>query len=142
MNFKAIGDYQVYEDGTVVSVKGKKPKVLKWRYHAHGYKTVCLRIDNKEQYWLIHRLVATLFIPNPNNKPQVDHIDGNKENNNVNNLRWVTNLENRHNPNTEKNFLGHYHSKSNYTYERVIKGKTYYDDTYLKRRNTYVSLQK
>ena len=50
--------------------------------------------------FVIYRLVAELFIPNPDNKPCVDHIDGNKENNNVTNLRWVTYQENRNNTST------------------------------------------
>lgn len=50
----------------------------------------------------IHRLVALAFIPNNDNKEQVDHIDGNKSNNNVKNLRWSTAFENTHNPVTEE----------------------------------------
>ena len=72
-------------------------------------------------------MVATLFIPNPDNKPEVDHIDGNKANNAVSNLRWATTLENYHNKNTINNHITYDNPLRTYgPYKRVIKGKTYY----------------
>lgn len=50
--------------------------------------------------WALHYVVAVLFVPNPDNKPCIDHIDGNKHNNRADNLRWVTHKENCNNPNT------------------------------------------
>ena len=59
-----------------------------------GYERVNLKKDGIEKTMQVHRLVALAFLPNPQNKPEVNHIDENKENNNVDNLEWVTSKEN------------------------------------------------
>lgn len=60
-----------------------------------GYKKVSINnASGKRDTLSVHRLVAKAFVPNPENKPQVNHIDGNKENNNASNLEWVTHGEN------------------------------------------------
>ena len=61
----------------------------------NNYKKVSLKINGKFNTRGVHRLVALSFIPNPDNKPQVNHIDGNPSNNLVTNLEWVTNSENQ-----------------------------------------------
>jgi len=61
----------------------------------HGYLNVRLYKDKEFYDFRVHRLVAMSFIENVNNKPQVNHIDGDKTNNNVNNLEWVNNSENQ-----------------------------------------------
>ena len=72
-----------------------KEKILKQSDTTTGYKKVELCKDNeKRKSFKVHRLVAQAFIPNPNNKPEVNHIDGNKINNNIDNLEWVTSSEN------------------------------------------------
>lgn len=62
-----------------------------------GYITVRMNDGNGSKTFLIHRLVALAFIPNPENKPTVDHIDRNRTNNNVDNLRWATMSEQNNN---------------------------------------------
>lgn len=66
------------------------------------YLTVGLRKNGKQKHILVHRLVALAFVENPDDKPYVDHIDGNNHNNRADNLRWVTPLENSANPVTKK----------------------------------------
>lgn len=70
------------------------PKELKPAINTKGYKIVGLSINGKLSTKKVHRLVAECYIDNVNNKPQVNHIDGDKLNNNSNNLEWVTNSEN------------------------------------------------
>lgn len=71
-----------------------------WKSHpikqfiTSGYYFVSLRKDNEYHFRYVHRLVAQVFIPNPNNKPQVNHKNGDKKDNNVDNLEWVTESEN------------------------------------------------
>lgn len=72
------------------------------------YQCVTLSLNGKRRNFYIHRLVAMTFIPNPENKPCVDHIDCNVDNNNVTNLKWVTQRENVHNP------LTRIHAKENF----------------------------
>lgn len=60
-----------------------------------GYLRVYLSKNGKRKHHKVHRLVARAFIPNPENKPQVNHIDGNKKNNSITNLEWVTDEENK-----------------------------------------------
>ena len=94
------GLYKVSNLGRVSSChytnhKGKKPIILKSTLSSTGYRHVQL-YKNKKAYTVnVHRLVATAFIENPDDKPEVNHIDGNKSNNSVTNLEWVTTVENR-----------------------------------------------
>lgn len=88
------GLYQVSSAGEVRRLyKKAEPKTLKQHIY-HRYKYVCLSKKCKQIFKSVHRLVAETFIPNPNGKGQVNHINGNKLDNGVNNLEWVTQSEN------------------------------------------------
>ena len=88
-----------YEDLYLVSNIGNirrkgKDKNRKYNINKSGYVLVNLYNNGKYKNLLVHRLVALAFIPNPENKPEVNHKDGNKLNNNADNLEWVTEKEN------------------------------------------------
>ena len=91
------GLYQISNFGRVKSLNynhTKKEKVLCEKNHKSNYVTVMLCKNGENKNKSIHILVASAFIPNPNNYPCVNHIDGNKKNNNVDNLEWCTHKQN------------------------------------------------
>lgn len=77
-------------NGTAERRKGKK---LKPAQDKDGYLRVCLSRQGERHCYFVHRLVASAYIPNPKNRPTVNHIDGNKTNNHYKNLEWATQKE-------------------------------------------------
>ena len=97
--FDYTGMYQVSTKGNVRSLNYHSTgqvKELQQVKTKNGYLQVTLSKDNKATKFSVHRLVATAFIPNPDNKPTVNHIDEDKTNNYVENLEWATNGEQVH----------------------------------------------
>lgn len=99
-----IGFEGIYEVSSLGNVRGLQrivrgvvvpEKIMSPRVCVKGYKSVGLNKNGVQYHKSVHRLVANAFIPNPDNKPCVNHIDGNPSNNKIENLEWATHRENR-----------------------------------------------
>lgn len=85
----SLSDYSITEDGKVFNKKWGN--YVKPQPNGKGY----LRVHIAGRFYFVHRLVAAMYVPNPENLPQVNHKDGDKTNNRSDNLEWVSNVENR-----------------------------------------------
>jgi hypothetical protein len=129
------GIYEVSDQGQVKSlakkwvsghktIRIKEDTILKFGKSFDGYLRVNLSNNRKKLTIGVSRLVAIAFIPNPENKPEVNHKDGNKLNNHISNLEWVTHLENmRHCWNTglQKGSIGNKNPRTKITDEQVLE---------------------
>lgn len=103
--WKTIKNYPNYKVSSKGRVKNVKyDRIIKPSDNGRGYQCLNLLKNGKsKKSFKIHRLVGITFLINSENKKQIDHIDNNRQNNNVNNLRWVTNQENQFNASLSKN---------------------------------------
>ena len=103
------GYYQVSNLGRIRSLdrwgkgikKFYKGKIISQSKHPTGYMMVSLCKDASARTFKVHRLIAEAFIPNPENKPCIDHINTIRDDNRIENLRWCTHKENVNNPKTQ-----------------------------------------
>ena len=84
------GSEELYQVSNMGRVKSLRKNIILKNQRARGYERVILCIKNSPKNYSVHRLVATAFVPNPDNLPQVNHKDENKLNNCVDNLEWCT----------------------------------------------------
>ena len=128
-SIKGLKNYFIDEEGNVWSdmpwryKKGLR-KMKPWLNHRWGYYYVSLKTEKGKKHFKLHRLIAEAFIPNPDNKPCVDHINGITTDNRIENLRWCTQQENMNNPIAKKRRA------------ETMKGKRASEETRLKMRRS------
>tara|TARA_R110001632_G_scaffold198946_1_gene321290 strand:- start:185 stop:643 length:459 start_codon:yes stop_codon:yes gene_type:complete len=119
-------DYLIFEDGKVFSIKTNI--FLKPCKDGGGYLQITLSKNGKQYTKSIHRLMGLNLIPNPDNKPEIDHIDRNRTNNNLTNLRWTTKAEQSQNTGVSKNNkldiknISYDKSQDRYRFQKIING--------------------
>jgi hypothetical protein len=87
-----LQNYRIYEDGRIETIRTNHIKST--CINSSGYLTIGVYREGRDSYEMIHRLLAEAFIPNPEGKSCVNHKDGNKQNNSLSNLEWMTHQEN------------------------------------------------
>lgn len=93
--WEIVPNFENYEVSSLGRVRNRKTgRIIKQSLNEYGYCLVDLHDNGTSKHFKVHRLIAGAFITNVNNKPQVNHIDGNKANNMVSNLEWVDQSEN------------------------------------------------
>ena len=140
--YKKIKGFENYSVSDFGNVRNDKfGKCIKGRDNGLGYLRVCLMKDKKQFDKLIHKLSAEAFIPNPENKKCIDHIDNNRQNNNLINLRFATHSQNSQNRSmSSKNTSGtkcvSWNKKMNkWTAQITINGRTIHLGSYLKKED-------
>ena len=98
--------YEVSNMGNVRNVKTQR--ILKHATSSNGYYVLPLSNENGRKIFYIHRLIAIHFVANPNNYEYIDHIDNNKQNNAINNLRWCNRQQNNQNKTKQSNTSSKY----------------------------------
>lgn len=126
--FPGSHEYMIYPDGEVLSLK--RDIFIKPSNHQDGYKMIGMKDENGKQVMrYVHRLVATHFIPNPLNLNEVDHINRDKSDNRIENLRWVTHSENLQNKGEYKNnksghkYVSFHKTDARWQFQRRINDK-------------------
>jgi len=123
MEIENYPNYLIYPDGRVYSKQNDK--FLRPGLAKAGYYTVGLYKDGKRKTHTVHRLVAMHYIPNPENKREIDHMNRDKSDNRVENLRWATKSENLQNRKTfNTNTSGH----TNISYDKLYNGWVFRKD--------------